>query len=183
MPASIGPNHASSKAGEKRVISGKSLRIEAPDGGLRVLQWNILADGLSDDGFLVRERRKDMATQTDDEICQQVARLLRLKKEGTAQDMENLSKELATKEARALNDAVTDWKRRWLCIKAMVREHGPHIITMQEVDHMTELERDLGEMGYECGLPGRKYRPVHKVEALNVKGDARQTVREYFSAC
>jgi hypothetical protein len=160
--------------------SGKLLRIEAPDADepLRVLQWNILADGLSDDGFLVRS--DNVSPDTDQGIRDQVERVLKIKKEGTPADMEALRQELATDEAKELHADVVRWSRRWEEIKKTIIEHDPHILTLQEVDKMKQMEKELGELGYDCGLPGRSYKPAHEVLALNVKGSASSTVNEYF---
>jgi hypothetical protein len=58
---------------------------------IRVLQWNILADGLSDDGFLVRGEDANDAAQQDARIEKIMARVREAKSSGDQREAKMLA--------------------------------------------------------------------------------------------
>ena len=136
-------------------------------GNLRLLQWNILANGLSDDGFLVDDVLRDRpATQR---TSHEIACELRSCREAHAdldpdelkRELGALAEELRNERTAKNHDAVLNWTLRWAQMRKFVALGRPHIITMQEVDCMAELQADLAELGYSCGKPGMRHVPAH----------------------
>ena len=136
-----------------------------PKGSFRVLTWNLLADGLSDDGFLMRDvLRKDSPDLRSVDALPFGAMLdevSTMKRE--CGNMEDLKAKYDTPRSRDNHAAVTDWTRRWLQIRALIAATAPDIVALQELDHMADAEKELGELGYTCKLPARAthYKPIH----------------------
>ena len=63
-------------------------------------------------------------------------------------------------------------------------------MVLVEVDHMDQMQVELGELGYSCGYEGRKYVPIHskgkRFDEFPKKGNkdawvrAADSVEEYF---
>jgi len=150
----------------------------ADSDSIRVMQWNILAGGMSDDGFLVHDILDNSkaaelgAVESLEAIYKDVEEA---KKAGAG--MEDLQKRLATKRARKNHSATVDWKLRWERMKEVIAEAKPSVITLQELDHMTEAQAALETLGYKCAMSDScgsrpAYRPAHK-EALPADDCAR----------
>ena len=73
-----------------------------------------------------------------------------------------LAVELRNERAAKNHDAVLNWTLRWAQMRKFVALGRPHIITMQEVDLMAELQADLAELGHCCGKPGMRHVPAHR---------------------
>jgi len=134
-------------------------------GSFRVLHWNVLAEGLSDDGFFVRDvMRKDLPDLPCDTVSfeEMIAEVSKAKKENG--DLESLKIKYDTPRSRANYGAVLDWRRRWAQMRAFIVASAPDIIALQELDHMADAQRELGALGYTCSLAGSDspYRPIHK---------------------
>ena len=125
--------------------------------GLRVLQWNILADGMSNDGFLVEDvlavKDGERALEHPRDILAASDPLLAL--EASVQDPS-----IAARAVRNLQ-VVVDWEARYARMKAIVQLLQPDVIAFEELDHMSEMQSDLEGLGYECTLGGRRYAPMH----------------------
>ena len=151
---------------------------------VRILQWNILADGLSDDGFLVRDvlhaspqhaSSGDQASRDAEfhemqervqKTCEEAKKdpknkeetLKRLKaefappkpKEGEGDKVDKTTRERAERMTEN-HKAIVDWKRRWLKMRELIARYDPDVITLQEVDRLAEIQRDLHELG--CARP------------------------------
>ena len=125
--------------------------------GLRVLQWNILADGMSNDGFLVEDvlavKDGERALEHPRDILAASDPLIAL--EASVQDPS-----IAARAVRNLQ-VVVDWEARYARMKAIVQLLQPDVIAFEELDHMSEMQSDLEGLGYECSLGGRRYAPMH----------------------
>uniref|UniRef100_A0A7S0QW63 Nocturnin n=1 Tax=Pyramimonas obovata TaxID=1411642 RepID=A0A7S0QW63_9CHLO len=123
---------------------------------VRVLQWNILAGGLSNDGFLVRNILRETSDKDFQTVVEQV-----VKARENGEDMQVLKEKLASPESSVNHSIVLDWSLRWTRMQLYIAVAVPDIITMQEMDHMCQAEQDLGRLGYDCALPGRRYCAAH----------------------
>lgn len=125
---------------------------------IRVMQWNVLADGLSDDGFLVNDVLRTAAGEAplDAEALAETLAGLR----ATNGDMSAVCAQNCLPRSVKNLSAVLDWRRRWLQIEEAIVSLRPDVITMQELDHMGEAQRSLRELGYSCGRG--TYRPMHE---------------------
>jgi hypothetical protein len=138
-----------------------------PKGAMRILTWNLLANGLADDGFLMKDvLRKDLPNLPSDDLMFEamVDEVSTVKRERG--DMQALKAKFDTPRSRVNHAAVVDWKRRWLLIRTLIVATGPDIIALQELDHMADAEKELGALGYACSLAGPRsgsaYRPIHQ---------------------
>jgi len=123
---------------------------------VRVLQWNLLAEGLSNDGFLVRNV---LSEESDEAFKSVVKQVVEARESG--EDMDLLKEKLASPQSSENHKAVLDWALRWTRMLLYVTVALPDIITLQELDHMSSAEEDLGRLGYECSTPGKRYRAAH----------------------
>lgn len=128
-------------------------------GTIRVMQFNILADGLSDDGFLMRDCLQDPETNAI-EFSDLLSQVVAARKVG-GDSMEKLKVKLSTERSIKNCKALMAWDRRWAQIRRIVAVGSPDIICFQEMDHMADAERDLANLGYVCSLPDRAYLPAH----------------------
>ena len=79
------------------------------DSTLRVLQWNVLADGLSGDGFLVQDVLESPGET--DKLEAVLSAMDEVKRSGG--DMFALKARLETPRASKNHAAIVDWTRRW----------------------------------------------------------------------
>ncbi|KAL1503550.1 hypothetical protein AB1Y20_012029 [Prymnesium parvum] len=123
-------------------------RVRAREGAaLRVLQWNVLAEGLSDDGFLVRDVLDGAA--------------------------DGVSDQAAAERAKRNHAAVVDWTRRWARMLEFIAASQPDVIALEELDHMADAQEELRALGYECAVHGKQYRPVHEWADASARDPAR----------
>ncbi|KAL1530872.1 hypothetical protein AB1Y20_001766 [Prymnesium parvum] len=123
-------------------------RVRAREGAaLRVLQWNVLAEGLSDDGFLVRDVLDGAA--------------------------DGVSDQAAAERAKRNHAAVVDWTRRWARMLEFIAASQPDVIALEELDHMADAQEELRALGYECAVHGKQYRPVHEWADASARDAAR----------
>ena len=149
------------------LAAAEAIELEPRNGAasdaLRVMQWNILADGLANDGFLVR----DVLDPASEAVS--VEETLSKMDEARGGDMSQLKRQLGTVRAAKNLTAVVDWTRRWEKIKEVIEAAQPDVIALQELDHFADAARDLKALGYECAMPNGQYGPVHA--AGLAKGD------------
>ena len=113
---------------------------------IRVMQWNVLADGLANDGFLVRKK----AASAEEKAAQdeRVKKILDRIKEAAANNdeaaretaLKQLQKEFDTPEEKAITESVCGWQNRWPRMKRLIEESNPDVLVMMEVDHMEEMQ-------------------------------------------
>ena len=141
-----------------RKCAPHSVPRKPGNGVLRVLNWNILADGLSDDGFTVNDV---LAGGTPAETDKMVQDLMATKARGG--DMQALRAKYANERTKSNLDTVIDWPTRWSRMLAVIEKMQPDVITVEELDHMDEAQRTLRALGYECSVrqPPAKYVPAH----------------------
>eukprot|EP00756_Hemistasia_phaeocysticola_P044953 Hpha_TRINITY_DN18729_c0_g1::TRINITY_DN18729_c0_g1_i1::g.47349::m.47349 len=170
---------------------------------LRILQWNLLADGLSRDGFCVNPVMeqwpygRDKVPTTDgppEEFSSMLQEMLAITQrakrraaaereaaEGNKAELEERLEDIQEDKLEALAEfkrrfdtletqqnllRCVDWDGRLRRMLWVVGRVSPDIITMQEVDHLNELQAALEPLGYVCSVqtaPGQraKHRPLH----------------------
>ena len=161
----LGVSDAALAAAARALEAEPRDAASATSSTVRMLQWNVLAEGLSNDGFLVQD-----VLHPPDEACPLETALSAMDEVKTSGgDMAQLKARLDTPRAAKNHAAVVDWARRWECIKEVVIAAQPDVITLQEFDHMADAGRELAQLGYECALPHGGYVPAH--EAGLAKGD------------
>ena len=128
-------------------------------GEIRVLQWNILADGLARDGFIVRDVLSG-AADGEFEYEKVVLEMAMVHASG-ALDKSAAKAEFFSERSKRNLEAVVDWSLRFSMIMMYTLKAKADIIVMQEVDHMLEMQQTLGRMGYACGEEGKVYVPAH----------------------
>jgi len=137
---------------------------------IRLLQWNILADGLSCDGFLTLPcvakwpcDYSNLPTSEGESTLFQHAmtEMTSIKATGSKEEK---SRKLSvfkdrydTEFSRNNDDAVLAWRGRIIRMKQMIQHMLPDIICLQEVDHLAEFQEWLATQGYSCG---REYVPM-----------------------
>lgn len=139
---------------------------------IRVMQWNLLADGMSDDGFLVSDIMQDWPAgvgnvPTCDGQSVKFDALLAeiMEARGNEEALEKL-KQRYNVPASATNAKVTvDWQARELQIQLQVLAAGrPDFLVFQECDNYGPLSKALANLGYSSALPGSKpYEPAHLI--------------------
>ena len=152
-----------------------------PAGAIRVMQWNILADGLSLDGFLVQDileangdpELKDTSAEGRRAALRASAdAVAHARASGDQAGLEALQQQLGTERQRRNLLATVDWRCRWALIRAKITAAAPHIICLEELDHFADAKADLGALGYVCGPPEAQYVPAHSVPGCNSKRTA-----------
>jgi len=139
---------------------------------LRVMQWNLLADGLSGDGFLVHPVLADWPVGNDSvptvdgektvkfhELVNEI-----INARGNDKELEFLQFKYATAAFQRNLDAITDWQARQLQIQLVILSMGrPDILVFQEVDHYGSLADGLAQLGYSSQLSNASapYMPAH----------------------
>mmetsp|Transcript_261 Transcript_261/g.608 ORF Transcript_261/g.608 Transcript_261/m.608 type:complete len:518 (+) Transcript_261:122-1675(+) len=154
------------------------LASKATEAHLRLLQWNILADGLADDGFLVTDILADwpvgegMLPDSSGaalglvEVAQQLASAQGQPPEQREATLKAFADRFDTPASRANLSAVVDCQARLARIEAEIVAADADIVALQELDHFVELGQRLARHGYECGFEGAfgKYKPAHLAE-------------------
>lgn len=114
---------------------------------IRVMQWNVLAEGLGNDGFLVRSDGPDATHAIRQEQDVRVKTVLtQIKEACDGKDDERESKLQAVKDAfkteseQQLFDSVCAWEHRWPRMKHIIKESDADILVMMEVDHMADMQ-------------------------------------------
>ena len=134
---------------------------------LRVMQWNLLADGLSEDGFLVCDV---LAPEpgTKPTVASRQAELSNLAEEcadaHTKKDeakLKALQQSLAGERSAKNHTATVAWRCRWPRMLATIASASPDVVCFQELDHLPDAIEGLGALGYVCAPPGRSYVPCH----------------------
>lgn len=139
---------------------------------IRVMQWNLLADGMSDDGFLVSDVLQDWsagsgnvptsdgngnAVKFDTLLTQMMAA------RGDNEALEELKHRYAVPDAKKNAAVIVDWQARELQIQLQVLSAGrPDLLVFQECDHYEPLAKGLAKLGYSSSVSSTKaYEPAH----------------------
>jgi len=138
---------------------------------IRLMQFNALADGLANDGFLVRPVLKEWAAGPGrvpklGGASVEFGTLLQemLASRGNEAALRTLKANYDVPASRANFAAVADWQARRLQIQRMILSMGcPDILVIQELDNYAEMAEDLSKFGYtskvaQCNTP---YTPAH----------------------
>ena len=130
---------------------------QPPASRLRVMQWNVLAEGLADDGFLV----EDVLAESDGEDTLASGATLLAASEPLKALEASIADPVQARRAERNLTAVIDWEARYARLLSVVQMVQPDVLTLQELDHMADAKRDLGDLGYACSLGDLPYRPMH----------------------
>ncbi|CAE7566062.1 unnamed protein product [Symbiodinium natans] len=142
----------------------------APPGSLRIAVYNVLADAMSDDGFLVRPILADwpagrdlVPTKDGDPVPfhQLLADMLAAK--GNVDALQQCQTKYNLPKSKDNTHATVDWKARLSQMMCFLECFCPDILVFTEVDHYDDFLDSLRELGYVSQLPGStsKYRPAH----------------------
>jgi exonuclease III len=115
------------------------------DRNIRVLQYNILADGLSRDGFVC----SDSLDTIDGEVRTVPEFLAELQNvKGDVEEMRNLAMRYDTEKNNSVYEDCLDWSNRWPLILELIETQDPDILVFQEMDRYAEVLDDLEKLGY-----------------------------------
>ena len=148
------------------IPSSSGIRRPKAAATFRLMQWNLLADGLSRDGFSVRPvlsawpvplGQYARAGGGGDDIEAVLRKVMDAGREADKSAREAALKGLQTTYGTPLSarnlDAVVDFEGRLLRMLSLIQEAGPDVLTVQELDRMGILRDALAELGYVCGTP------------------------------
>lgn len=159
--------------GAVRVSELAAIDARREEDCIRVMQWNLLADGLSGDGFLVRDVLQDWPAgegnvpTTDkqhvnfDSLLDQIVAA-----RGDEKALKAIKDRFCVPAAEENARAIVDWPGRELQIQLQVIAAGrPDMLVFQECDHYGPLSEGLAKLGYCSSLPSscpaKSYEPAH----------------------
>eukprot|EP00959_Pyramimonas_sp_CCMP1952_P144987 3035592-Pyramimonas_sp.AAC.1 len=147
-----------------------------PPGAVRVLQWNVLADGLCDDGFLVRDVRNASAEEHGewayDTLIGQL-QAIKARNDSDASIPKLFEGKQCPPSVQKNHDTVLNWKLRWARMRVIIVKAMPDIITLQaiptccvsqtrhlnthmsteqgnvhpqELDHLADVQKDMDDL-------------------------------------
>ena len=123
---------------------------------IRVMTWNVLAEGLSHDGFIVQDVLNDEVSR---DVAAEVEEVVRVRNEEG--NMDALKKQFSTERSERNHTTMVDWRVRWSRIKAVISRMQPDVVVLQEMDHVGDGLQDLRALGFECSMAGKEYKPAH----------------------
>ena len=137
---------------------------------LRLMQWNLLADGLSEDGFLVDpvvddwpvgpgEVPTNRAAGTGARKIDMLREIVAASQAGKGQRdaaLQLVADTYSTAASQRNLAAVVDFEGRLLRMLYMISALDPDVITVQELDRMGVVGPALAALGYVCGGGGEK---------------------------
>ncbi|CAK8995394.1 Oxygen-dependent choline dehydrogenase (CDH) (CHD) (Betaine aldehyde dehydrogenase) (BADH) [Durusdinium trenchii] len=139
---------------------------------LRVMQYNVLADAMSDDGFLVRpvladwpvpERAVPTAEGGQVDFTALLAEMMEAK--GKPSLLEECQRKYTCSASAENTRAVIDWEARKLQMMCLIENFDPDVVVLAELDHYDQFLGLLRSLGYESQLEKCKkdypqYRPA-----------------------
>lgn len=114
---------------------------------VRVFQWNILADGLSRDGFVC----SPTLSTTNSGTCTSDEFLTMTKIAKNHNVMHEVIDLFNTPENTEVYERVLKWENRWPKVIERIRRQNPDVICFQEMDHYADALDDLKKLGYVSG--------------------------------
>ena len=93
---------------------------------VRVMTWNVLADGLSGDDFLLNDVLEGEEDKLD--VGAQIAALAAVRTSNSGLD--DVKAKYTTERGQKNREAVLDWSVRWPAIKASISKMAPEIIVL-----------------------------------------------------
>lgn len=112
---------------------------------IKLLQFNVLADGLSQDGFLCTNT---FETKNGNEISSQQVLSDIQNANGDETKLKEISNMLDTPKNVASSDYILNWQNRWKMILNSIKQNEPDIIVFQEMDRYDEVLKELKTFGY-----------------------------------
>jgi len=169
---SLGVSNAALKASELKPIEARKGNC------VRVMQWNLLADGMSDDGFLVNDVLKDWpagvgnvptcdgdVVKFDSLLTQMIAA------RGDDEALDRLKHRYSVPDAERNAEVTVDWQARELQIQLQVLAAGrPDLLVFQECDHYGPLSKGLAQLGYSSSMPSVDVDSVNAYEPAHLAG-------------
>lgn len=126
---------------------------------LRVMQYNVLADAMSDDGFLVRpvladwpvpERAVPTAEGGQVDFTALLAEMMEAK--GKPSLLEECQRKYTCSASAENTRAVIDWEARKLQMMCLIENFDPDVVVLAELDHYDQFLGLLRSLGYESQL-------------------------------
>ena len=126
---------------------------------LRVMQLNILADAMSDDGFLVRPVLANWPVRADAVPTAEggeadFSTLLKemMAAKGKMECLQECQRKYTCNASAENTRAVIDWEARKLQMMCLIEHFSPDILVLAELDHYSDFLATLRELGYESQL-------------------------------
>ena len=128
----------------------------------------MLADGLSNDGFVVNDclskwpaggGRVPLQAGGSAALSESIAEVMAAKASGDERALAAVHLKYDHPLAQSNLAATVAWKPRWLQMQCEIAALQPTVVTLQEVDRFEEVARDLAALGYACG--DGTYVPAH----------------------
>ena len=148
---------------EASAWSSNASNVSGESAPLRVMQYNILADALSDDGFLVKPVLANWpvpntAVPTADGGQADFHTLLTemMEAKGNSKALEECQRKYSCSVSAENTHAVIDWEARKSQIICFIESYSPDVIVLAELDHFDEIQLQLRELGYESQLEAYK---------------------------
>lgn len=165
-------------------------KVSGESAPLRVMQYNILADALSDDGFLVKPVLANWpvpttAVPTADGGEADFHTLLTemMEAKGNPKALEECQRKYSCSISAENTHAVIDWEARKSQIICFIESYSPDVIVLAELDHFDEIQLQLRELGYESQLEAcKKEYPKYKPAMLDGFSDKDTTTSHNFAA-
>ena len=139
-------------------LTGFPSLAPATGSTLRILQWNLLADGMADDAFLTSDVLRVGVGDSRLDVRAMAAAITSERRAGSVVGQADPRSRARQERNLAVH---IDWEARWVGIRAAIERLQPDVITMQEMDHMAVAQPALLELGYACGIDGAVYAPAH----------------------
>lgn len=138
---------------------------------VRLMNFNVLASGLANDGFLVKPVLADwpagpgkVPKSGSGPVLFQTLCETMLSSCGKEAALKSVKAQYDLPASRANFHAVVDWQARRLQIQRLILSMGcPDVIVMQELDNYAQMAEDLAQFGYTSKLPQgcAPYTPAH----------------------
>ena len=123
---------------------------------LRIMSWNVLAAGLSDDGFHLRSVLDAVdGGSSCDMDADYVSLLAQLQDaRGDVDALKQLQTRFSSGRVVTNHRAVLDQQRRWCRFRELIALHRPDVIIFQEMDTIRTAIEALAPLGYVCSGSG-----------------------------
>ena len=132
------------------LTKSKTQNFSPPERGvIRIMQWNLLASSLADDGFFVQDIFSDDPEKAQRDAATCASKVKYARKTG-ANALEIAEENASLAQTSESHKLLIDWTRRWAKMREMISSLNPDIVCMQEVDRMKQAVPDLRRLGYSC---------------------------------
>lgn len=146
--------------------------------GNKLLQWNLLADGLGSDGFLIMPEN-GMVTDIHGVSITFAKHLKEISSaKGNESELAKLKVRYNTPELKQLEKDTLAWETRFPKMIDLIKQEDPSIVTLQENDRFAEFKQWLQSLGYSCSLGDNaktEYIPISELSVTNMVPSHQET--------